>query len=367
MPTAPVVSGDLACYDGTTGLLKDCGPTRTRLTGAVTYYVSNTAGAACGAFTCALGNDSNSGLSPTTPFLTIQEAWNTIAYTLDLNGFNVTVQIADGSYTSSSRVLQMGEGPPGVFQATSIAFEGNASNNTNVSLSGTTAAINCGVQGKGTTQVTFRNMHLQSSGGNDLNSAGCILVVNNLDFGTAGGAQGVQVYAFHNGFITTEGSATYTVSGGAYAHVLAQTNSTVAMHTTQITFSNSPAFTGAMVIAQYNANVFFGGITFTNGGTITGQRYLVEYTSYIDAGGAGTSYIPGSVAGASLYGGQYDSQPTPLAQYLISGLPTCNASTQGVHVYVTNGVTSPTFLGTVSATGTTVAPVFCNGTAWVYG
>lgn len=343
---------------------------RTRLTGNVLYYVSNTAGAACGTSTCALGNDSNNGLSPTTPFLTIQEAWNTIAYTLDLNGFNVTVQIADGTYTATPRVLQMGEGPPGVFQATSIAFQGNSSNNMNVSLSGSTAAINCGVQGKGTTQVTFRNMHLQSSGGNDLNAAGCILVVNNLDFGTAGGAQGAQVYAFHGGFITTEGNAPYTISGNAYAHVLAQTDSTVAMHASGVTCSNSPAFSGATVVSQYaGANAFYGGITFTNCGSVTGSRYLVEYGgAYIDVGGAGTSYIPGSTDGAALYGGQYDAQPTPLPGYQIGvNLPTCNAAGQGMHVHVTNGVASPTFGATVSTTGSTDIPVFCNGTAWVYG
>lgn len=283
-------------------------PARTQLSGPVTYYVSNTAGAPCGTFTCALGSDSNNGLNPTTPFLTIQEAWNTIAYTLDLNGFNVTVQIADGTYTATPRVLQMGEGPPGVFQATSIAFQGNASNNMNVSLSGSTAAINCGVQGKGSTQVTFRNMHLQSSGGNDLNAAGCILIVNNIDFGTAGGAQGAQVYAFHGGFITTEGSANYTVSGGAYVHALAQTNSTVALHASQVTFTNSPAFSGATVIAEYNADVFFGGITFVNGGTVTGVRFVAQTNGYIDVGGTGNlTQIPGSSPGITATGGQYDT------------------------------------------------------------
>jgi hypothetical protein len=51
----------------------------------------------------------------------------------------------------------------------------------------------------------------------------------------------------------------------------------------------------------------------------------------------------------------------------IAALPTCNAAAQGLRGTVTNGQTTPTFLGTVSTTGAVVAPVFCNGTAWLYG
>jgi hypothetical protein len=52
--------------------------------------------------------------------------------------------------------------------------------------------------------------------------------------------------------------------------------------------------------------------------------------------------------------------------YTIATLPTCNSAAQGQKSFVTNGQTSPTYLGTVSTTGSVVAPVFCNGTAWVY-
>ena len=51
----------------------------------------------------------------------------------------------------------------------------------------------------------------------------------------------------------------------------------------------------------------------------------------------------------------------------ISALPTCNSGSAGLRAHVTNGQSSPTFLGTVSTTGSVVAPVFCNGSAWVYG
>lgn len=56
-----------------------------------------------------------------------------------------------------------------------------------------------------------------------------------------------------------------------------------------------------------------------------------------------------------------------LPQYAISGLPTCNSGLEGATAYVTNGQSSPSFLGTVSSTGSVIAPVFCNGSGWVYG
>ena len=52
--------------------------------------------------------------------------------------------------------------------------------------------------------------------------------------------------------------------------------------------------------------------------------------------------------------------------YTIATLPTCNATTKGATAYITNGQTSPGYLGAVSTTGTTIAPVFCNGSGWVY-
>lgn len=51
--------------------------------------------------------------------------------------------------------------------------------------------------------------------------------------------------------------------------------------------------------------------------------------------------------------------------YTISTLPTSPGT--GARAYITNGVSSPTYLSAVGTTGSTTAPVFYNGTAWVYG
>lgn len=47
-------------------------------------------------------------------------------------------------------------------------------------------------------------------------------------------------------------------------------------------------------------------------------------------------------------------------------LPTCNAGSAGARYYVTDA-SAPTFLGTLTGGGGVVAPVFCNGSAWVAG
>lgn len=57
-------------------------------------------------------------------------------------------------------------------------------------------------------------------------------------------------------------------------------------------------------------------------------------------------------------------QPS-VSTYTIATLPV--SPTAGTKAYVSNGQTGPLFMGAVSATGTTFAPVFYNGSAWLYG
>ena len=57
-------------------------------------------------------------------------------------------------------------------------------------------------------------------------------------------------------------------------------------------------------------------------------------------------------------------QPT-IQTYTIATLPV--APTSGTKAYVSNGQAIPLFMGAVSTTGTTFAPVFYNGSAWLYG
>jgi hypothetical protein len=50
----------------------------------------------------------------------------------------------------------------------------------------------------------------------------------------------------------------------------------------------------------------------------------------------------------------------------ISGLPTCNSGRTGTLASISNGEASPTGGAAVGATGSTVVPVYCDGTSWKY-
>jgi hypothetical protein len=50
----------------------------------------------------------------------------------------------------------------------------------------------------------------------------------------------------------------------------------------------------------------------------------------------------------------------------VSGLPTCQADTEGMRASV-NDATATTFLSTVAGGGTNHVPVYCTGTVWVIG
>ena len=59
----------------------------------------------------------------------------------------------------------------------------------------------------------------------------------------------------------------------------------------------------------------------------------------------------------------------PTGGATIGTLPICNSSLVGTRMYVTDGQVNPPFLSIVltAPTASTVAPVFCNGTNWLYG
>jgi hypothetical protein len=60
------------------------------------------------------------------------------------------------------------------------------------------------------------------------------------------------------------------------------------------------------------------------------------------------------------------SVPMEAPSYTIAALPSCVPGMQGAIAVVTNGQASPPYLGPVSATGSVIAPVICNGSGWVY-
>lgn len=92
------------------------GTARTLLTQDTTYYVATT------------GSDSTGTGTVGNPWATIQHAWDTIASTLDIGAFVVTIQLADGTYSESPSLIAA--------QTGQVVIQGNLANQTSVVLTG---------------------------------------------------------------------------------------------------------------------------------------------------------------------------------------------------------------------------------------
>lgn len=64
--------------------------------------------------------------------------------------------------------------------------------------------------------------------------------------------------------------------------------------------------------------------------------------------------------------GAYTGTALVLGPQTVAQLPTCGTTTKGARATVTDA-TSTTFMGSLTGSGSSVVPVFCNGTAWLIG
>lgn len=271
--------GQAAVFDGTTGKkIKSAGYTpREVLTADRTYYVRTD------------GSDSNNGLANTSggAFLTWQKAWDTIL-TLDLNGFNVTVQAGDGTYTGTLSIQSPQIG--GL-----VTFQGNSGTPANVVLSTSSAAINVNCP---CPLITFKDFKITTSGGDCLDvQGGASVAISGLNFGTC--ADG-QIRVIGPGFLTIAGN--YTITGGGTAHWLTQLNGAINGNTKTITLTGTPAFSW-FARCETAGLINFYQPTFS--GSATGSRYAVTQNSVINVYGGSTSLFPGNSAGSTSTGGQY--------------------------------------------------------------
>jgi hypothetical protein len=237
------------------------------------------------------GSDSNNGLSNTAggAFLTLQKAVNTVA-ALDLSIYNVTIQIADGTYTGA--VVVNG---PWIGSGT-VTLLGNSGTPANVLLStGASNAIT--VQNGGALAV--KDLKLTNTGTFLLVAqTGGFISFANLDFGACG-AQ--QIRTSDNGRITASGN--YTISGGGAYHVTCVGCSAVRIQNRTVTLTGTPAFATAFANAQLCSATLFNGCTFS--GSATGPRYEAIQNGVLYTNGGGANYFPGDSVGSTATGGQY--------------------------------------------------------------
>jgi hypothetical protein len=249
---------------------------RPQLQQALTLYVSTT------------GSDSNNGLTSGTAFATIQKAVN-MASGLDNAGFNIIIQLTDGTYSESVTLKSyVGSG--------AITIVGNTTTPTNVTVAATSDAFLAdAVLGK----YTLQALKMTSTGGSGVEVRNYSnLHLNNVNFGSCPGYHMVA----YGGSIVID--TNYAVSGGALCHWFSDALGLIVATGRTVTFSNAPNFTYT-AFTQFCGQVRIDGMTFTNGNTVTGTRYVSQDNGVIFTGGGGANYIPGNAAGSTSNGGLY--------------------------------------------------------------
>jgi len=238
------------------------------------------------------GSDANGGLSNTAggAFLTIQKAIDVIA-SLDLRAFNVTIQVADGTYTGPVVVngAWLGSG--------TVTLQGNAGTPANVlvSITGGTAisVINGG-------RLTVKDMKLQTTSGSTYclyANAGGRINFSNINFGAAGNS---HMRASDTGLVTCDGN--YSISGNASFHWRSVASGIIRCPNKTVTLTGTPAFT-VFASATDGGVMVLNGNTFS--GSATGTRYDATLNGVIDTAGGGATYLPGNASGTTATGGQY--------------------------------------------------------------
>jgi hypothetical protein len=259
-----------------------CQCTREILTAARTYYVRTD------------GNDSNDGLANTAAgaFLTIQKAVDVALNTLDFGGFDVTIQIGDGSYSAGANILgpQVGKGI--------LRILGNATTPSNVVVTATNAngfSFDRGI-------VAFiRDLEVRTvtSGVSIRSLGGSTVTLANIVFGSAAT---YHMLAFSGGTLFPQD---YTIAGGALTHLSVTFGGLAWAENRTITLTGTPNFSTSFLYVETGGVYRAAGLTFS--GSATGTRYFVYSNGVVQTATAGPNlnYFPGNVAGVANTGGQY--------------------------------------------------------------
>lgn len=242
-----------------------------------TYYVSPT------------GSDGNNGLSAATAFLTVQAAVDAVAV-LDIGNHNVTIQLADGTYSGPVTVNGPWTG------SGDVTIQGNAGTPANVILStGALTSVNCKNGGR----IAIKNLKIATTTGPYCLYAfmGGAIDYANIVFGACAQA---HILAEDGGRITCSGS--YSITAGAPQHWRISGGS-IRCQSHGITLTGTPAFPQGFAFGRNVGFMIVNGNVFT--GAATGPRYDVALNATIQTAGGGANYLPGNAAGIAATGWQY--------------------------------------------------------------
>ncbi len=236
------------------------------------------------------GNDSNAGLANTSggAFLTIQKAID-VAASLDMGIFNVTIQVADGTYSQQIKLKTIvGSG--------TVTLQGNTTTPANVTI---TSASFPTITNDTSTLWNLRGFTIACT---DPSFKIGILVTNNgqisfnnLVFPTTSG--GYHILATGSSKASCIGGS-YQITGGSLYHLIAELGGQIDIRNTTVTLTGTPAFT-AYAFAQGCSPITL--LSNTYSGSATGSQYTIRGNAALYNAGA---TLPGNSGGTTATGGQ---------------------------------------------------------------
>lgn len=244
------------------------------------------------------GSDSNDGFqnTPGGAWLTLQNAVDWINGNIDLNNYNATINVANGTYSGA---VSVSTDPPG---RGTIFIVGNISSPSSVVV--TSANIFATLVVSRCTKWYFQGFTLSATG--STSDRICVSVdnqsfttLNGVSFSTNGGSQ----VLCRRGAILNLFSGAYTIQNGVNSHLDVRLGGMILVLSLTATLTGTPNFATAFASSVQRGFLYFSGVTWS--GSATGKRYDGQGLSLIDTGGQATTWLPGNVAGTLSGGSQY--------------------------------------------------------------
>jgi len=251
----------------------------------------------------ATGNNATADGSPALPFKTVQAAVNFVAQNFFLGPYNVTIQIAAGTYAegvnlpmymcTTGSITLSGAGTSTIINPNGVNAYGMILNfpvlysvrnmQINAGSSSAPALVSCVYQGDGRLNIGGCTLLVAPSADAGIKEA-CICAGTGIMGLGAGGANTITITA-------SSADCAILINGG------------------NVNFTSGLAITGTLTGATCSVN--FGG-SFSRqadmpaiSGAVKGYRYIGTLLSLINVQGGGANFFPGTVAGSLSTGAQY--------------------------------------------------------------
>ncbi|MCA8901938.1 MAG: DUF2793 domain-containing protein [Hyphomonas sp.] len=270
--------------DRATGIARfPSGGVREALQGDRTYYVDPS------------GSNANDGLSAGAPLATIAAAVAK-CHQVDTNGHDLTIQLADGTYTSSGIALEVDRPLAGGGR---LEILGNPSAPGNVIVRG----VYPSVQVSAGAIVALRHFRIEcsSTGSLLLANAGAAVFIDNLVFAAT---SRYQIELASGASLTVLGD--YEIAGSAtLGHISVASCAVMDGGNRTMTLTGTLTFGSQFITAASGGVCALWNATWTVTGTATGKRYSATLNGVINTFGKGATHFPGDAAGTTGSGGQY--------------------------------------------------------------